>query len=167
MHFSCFKSVSLRRLALVLTLALLCAGCSRFEKDWRTAAALNSTSTTSLAGRWQGTWKSDVNGHTDELRCLIQPAGEGQFTARYHARYRRGLFRFTFQYTVPLVAKATDSGWTFSGQADLGWLAGGMYRYAGTVSSNRFHSTYDSRYDRGTFEMQRAPRAGNQQVRNQ
>ncbi len=152
--FMCSSPLLIHRLVMVCLLSLLCAGCSRFEKDWR-AAALNPTGATSLAGRWQGTWKSDVNGHTDELRCLIKPAEEGRFTAHYHARYRRGLFRFTFQYTVPLVAQPTPDGWSFSGQADLGWLAGGLYRYAGTANANRFHSSYDSRYDRGAFELHR------------
>lgn len=152
LHLSFF---GLRRLMMVAVLLAGCTGCSRFEKDWRAAAALNSTGTTSLAGRWQGTWKSEVNGHTDELRCLITPTDAGGFNARYHARYRRGLFRFTFQYTVPLVATRTAEGWDFSGGANLGWLAGGLYRYEGTVRSNRFHSTYDSRYDRGAFDMQR------------
>lgn len=155
MRFHYSNSFALRRLVMVAVLFLGCAGCSRFEKDWRAAAALNSSGTNSLASRWQGTWKSDVNGHTDELRCLITPADEGQFKAHYHARYRRGLFRFTFQYTVPLVARQTPDGWSFSGEANLGWLAGGVYRYAGTVITNRFHSTYDSRYDRGRFEMER------------
>lgn len=155
MRFLSDSSFPCRHLAMVAVLFLACAGCSRFEKDWRTAAALDSTGATSLAGRWQGTWRSDVNGHTDELRCLITPVDANRFTARYHARYRRGLFRFTFQYTVPLAARETSDGWSFSGGADLGWLAGGTYRYAGTASSNRFHSTYDSRYDRGQFEMKR------------
>ena len=159
MHFLCGSLFSSRRLAMVAVLFLACAGCSRFEKDWRAAAALDSTGTNSLAGRWQGTWKSDVNGHTDELRCLITPIDAGRFTARYHARYRRGLFRFTFQYTVSLAARETPAGWNFSGEADLGWLAGGMYRYAGTASGNRFHSTYDSRYDRGRFELERVNHA--------
>lgn len=158
MRFSSFDSVVRPRVltaAMMLAFLVLLAGCSRFEKDWRAAAVPSQTKSTSPAGRWQGTWKSDVNGHTDELRCLISSGKGDSFTARFHARYRRGLFRFSFQYSVPLHVERTSAGWKFSGDADLGWLAGGVYRYSGSVSNEQFHSTYDSRYDRGVFDMRR------------
>lgn len=159
MRFLSSKLVVVRHLATLAVLFLACAGCSRFEKRWREAAA-DVSGTTAMVGRWQGTWKSDANGHTDELRCIITATGTDQFNAHYHARYRRGLFRFRFQYAVPLVAKPSGDRWSFSGSADLGWLAGGIYRYEGVVSSNQFHSTYDSRYDRGQFYMQRVKESG-------
>ncbi len=155
---------AMTNIAVMLAIAgaglMMLAGCSRFEKDWRAAAISNATGANrSPAGRWAGTWKSDVNAHTDELRCLIRPLTNDVFEARYHARYRRGLLRFTFQYTVPLTVTATerDGSWQFAGEADLGWLAGGLYRYTGGVTNGLFHSRYDSRYDRGWFEMRRAP----------
>ena len=137
-------------------LIALVTGCSRFEKDWRAASDLNPSTVSSMAGRWQGTWKSDVNGHTDELRCLISPGTNNLHTARFHARYRRGIFRFSFGYTAALATTpSADGGHNFQGQADLGWYAGGVYRYEGRATETNFHSRYDSKYDRGIFEMRR------------
>ncbi len=147
---------SFRIFLLCLGVATL-AGCSRFEKDWR-AAAKAGDATRSIAGRWAGTWRSDVNGHTDALRCLIRPLTNGVFEARYHARYRKGLLRLTFQYAVPLSVTDQGDAWQFAGAANLGWLAG-VYRYAGGVTNGQFRSSYDSQYDRGWFEMERVPQA--------
>ena len=44
---------------------------------------------------------------------------------------------------------------SFTADADLGWLAGGKYEYDGSVEGDDFQSTYNSKGDHGTFEMQR------------
>ena len=129
-------------------------GCSSFDRAWR-AAGKSLEASDSIAGGWQGTWRSDVNGHTDELRCLLTPLTNGFYSARYHARYRRHLFRFSFGYTASLSVRRGEGSSDFDGQADLGWYAGGVYRYKGTVSATNFFSTYDSKYDRGVFRMTR------------
>ena len=140
---------------LCLTAVLLGAtGCSSFDHAWR-AAGKSPEASDSIAGRWQGTWRSDANGHADELRCLLTPLTNGFYSARYHARYRRGLFRFSFGYTASLSVRRGEGSSKFEGRADLGWLAGGAYRYKGTVSATNFFSTYDSKYDRGVFQMTR------------
>ena len=46
----------------------------------------------------------------------------------------------------------------FSGEADLGSMAGGVYTYDGRVSDEAFHSTYKSSGDHGTFDMHRVSR---------
>ena len=43
----------------------------------------------------------------------------------------------------------------FSGQKDLGSLFGGLYTFKGNATPQRFTASYDSSYDRGTFEMRR------------
>ena len=108
-----------------------------------------------IAGRWEGTWRSDANGHTDALRCLMTAQTNGFYSARFHAQYKRGLFRFSFSYTVPLEVRREGDAFRFDGGADLGWLAGGQYHYHGTATATNFHSTYDSKYDRGVFDMTR------------
>lgn len=142
-----------RSIALPLAGLLLAAttGCSSFERSWRAAASIPS-SAHSLAGRWEGSWRSDVNGHQGRLRCLITPQTGDVFEARFHATYLKVL---RFGYTVPLTARFTNDAWHFHGEADLGKMAGGVFHYAGTATSQRFHSTYRSRSDHGTFEMQR------------
>jgi hypothetical protein len=130
---------------------LLCAGgCTSFDHDWHKATS--SSSPDDLQGRWQGTWLSDVNGHNGELRCLITKTSDGFYRARFHARYQRVL---SFGYTVPLKAEPVTNGFKFSGDADLGWLKGGIYHYEGNATATNFFSTYGCKYDHGTFQMSR------------
>lgn len=139
---------------------LLLGGCStaRFNRAW-TAAAEAPVAGSELAGRWEGTWRSDVNAHTGRLRCLVTPSTNGTYTARFHAEYRL-LFPLTFSYAVPLTAtnRPDSTGLGFAGQADLGWLAGGVYTYRGRATATNFFSTYECARDRGIFEMTRPAR---------
>ena len=43
----------------------------------------------------------------------------------------------------------------FNGQENLGWLAGGVYRYDGTTDGQAFDCTYQSKHDHGRFQMTR------------
>lgn len=138
----------------VLTLALCLCGCSSFNRDWKAAGA--SQPTQGIAGRWEGRWHSDANGHNDRLRCLLTPSTNGFYAARFHAEYKR-LFRFKFSYTVSLLVTngSTPDTFEFKGSENLGWYAGGVYTYTGTASATNFHSTYNSKYDHGTFQLTR------------
>ena len=132
----------------------LITGCSSFNRAWKKSAAIPPEAN-SLAGRWEGTWLSNVNGHNDQLRCLMSPVTNGIYSARFHAKYRRGILRFTFGYTAELTVREEEGTFQFQGESNLGWYAGGVYRYAGTASGTNFFSTYDSKYDRGFFRMTR------------
>jgi len=131
------------------------AGCSGFTKAWK-AAAPGGPAGPGLAGRWEGTWKSDATGHQDSLRCLVSEGTNGLHQARFQARYRK-VFRWTVGYSLPLQAEQAGDATRFQGQANLGWLAGGTYRCVGTATATNFHATYESKYDRGTFDMVRPP----------
>ena len=136
---------------------VLLTGCSSYNRKWRAALA-QPIPTDSIAGPWEGHWISDVNGHKGRLRCIIIPGGDGLYDAQYHAKYRRIL---SFGYTVPLRAEETENRtWKFSGEADLGKLAGGVYTYEGSATPSQFFSTYHSKYDHGKFELSR-PLKGN------
>jgi hypothetical protein len=140
-----------RGLAGCLLVTTLC-GCSGFGREWR-AAARQPAQNDPLAGRWEGRWVSAVNGHTGRLRAVLSPTGEHTYRARFHARYA-GLF--TFGYTVQLqVTREASGAAQFTGEADLGKLAGGVYRYTGRADATRFLATYESRADHGRFEMGR------------
>ena len=144
---------NLRRLALIVLMAavvLIVAGCSSFNREWRKAGR-NSIAASDLEGRWEGQWISDVNGHHGKLRCIVKKDGNVH-RARFHAKYRKIL---SFGYTVPLKVAAMDSGFKFQGEADLGALAGGIYRYEGHADATNFFSTYSCKYDHGRFQMQR------------
>ena len=130
---------------------MLLAGCSTFNHEWNRAAN-QPIAANDLQGRWQGVWVSDVNHHTDSLRCIITRKDDGAYRARFRAKYHQV---FTFGYTVPLKVEPATNGFTFSGQANLGWLAGGLYHYEGHADATNYFSTYSCKYDHGTFQMTR------------
>ncbi len=138
-------------LALAIVVLLGAAGCSSFNRAWQRAGQA-PVPTGNLAGRWQGTWLSEVNGHTDQLRCLVAPEPDGSFRARFHAKYRK---IFSFGYTVRLNVRTNDQRFAFEGEANLGWYAGGLYHYTGWAESTNFHATYSCKYDHGTFDLTR------------
>jgi hypothetical protein len=135
----------------VLALALLVCGCSSFNREWKRAGK-QPAPTDSVTGRWEGSWLSDVNAHTGKLRCIVTHQTNDLYAARFRATYKKIL---RFSYTVPLTVNASNDVWHFRGEEDLGALAGGVYRYVGSATTTNFHSTYDSKYDRGIFELQR------------
>jgi hypothetical protein len=130
---------------------LLFCGCSTFNRDWKKAAQQN-VPVGSIEGRWDGKWLSDVNGHTGRLRCLLTRETDSSYEARFRATYWK-VFRFS--YSVSLRFEQKDVTWHFTGDENLGKLAGGIYHYEGQVTPTNFFSTYWSRYDHGTFQMQR------------
>jgi len=145
-----------RKALACLIAALWFTGCSTFERDWQ-AARLTPRLQDDLAGRWEGTWLSKANGHNDQLRAIITKGSNDVYLTRFHARYKKGIFRFSFGYSVPLQVQRTNDAYQFQGEADLGWLAGGLYRYEGSATGTNFFSTYRCKYDRGTFQMTRPP----------
>jgi len=130
---------------------ILVNGCSSFNREWKKAAA-SPPPTNSLPSRWEGTWLSDKNGHTGELLCLLTRVNDTNYQARFKATYWK-IFRAS--YTVTFLGELRDGVWQFKGDEDLGWLAGGVYHYEGSVTRTNFFSTYRSKYDHGTFELQR------------
>lgn len=132
-------------------MTLLVCGCSSFNRDWRRSGR-QPVPADSITGRWEGDWSSDVNAHTGKLRCLITHQTNDVYAARFRATYLKVL---RFSYTVPLTVNNSNHVWYFRGEEDLGVAAGGVYRYVGGATATNFHSTYDSKYDRGTFKLLR------------
>lgn len=141
-HLSC---------GLLVCSLLLATGCSQFEKHWKQAGQ-HDYPETKLAGRWMGTWTSEGDGDSGELRCLIDDLDGGAYRASFRSTYGH-IFRF--DHTVTLYAVNLRGMWTFEGSEDLGLFAGGVYTYKGKANSNKLFSTYDSRHDQGTFELHR------------
>lgn len=137
----------------VLALTVSSTACYTFDREWKKAEKTASPAG-SLEGRWVGTWKSDHNGHNDTLRCLMTRTGTNTYSAYFHAMYQK---IFSFSYTVPLTATAsgTNGQFKFTGQADLGLFAGGLYHYEGVTTPTNFLSTYRCPSDWGTFQMHR------------
>jgi hypothetical protein len=138
-------------LLLLLSILSLGSGCTTFDKAWAQAAHEPLTSN-NLLGRWHGTWLSDANGHNGTLRCVVTQKADGTLSARFRAVYRKVI---GFGYTVPLQATESNGAFRFTGEANLGWWAGGVYHYEGYANETNFFSTYSCKYDHGTFRMTR------------
>ena len=148
-----FKGIRGLYLALIGVLPMVTGGCTSFDHDWQNAAR-QFPSPEDIQGRWQGVWLSDVNHHTDSLRCVITKKSDGVYKARFLARYHRVL---SFGYTTLLKTEPDGAEWKFTGEANLGWLKGGVYHYEGRASVTNYFSTYRCKYDNGTFQMGRPP----------
>jgi len=142
---------AVRPLLGLLLLGLAATGCSTFNRDWK-ATASTAAPVNDIAGRWEGTWQSDVTRHHGKLRCLVTHLEGGDYQARYRAKYLRIM---SFSYPVRLKVAAAEDGFKFNGEADLGWYAGGLYQYEGRASATNFYSTYESKDDHGSFQMRR------------
>jgi hypothetical protein len=135
-----------------LSLAILTTGCRSFHRGWKAATAA-SPPASDISGPWDGSWLSDVNGHHGRLRCLVTRLDERHYRARYKATYRKIL---RFGYTVDMeIARPLNDRFQFNGKADLGWWGGGIYHYDGYATTTNLFSTYNSKYDHGTFQMKR------------
>jgi hypothetical protein len=140
----------------LLVLTTLVGGCSsttEFEQVWE-AAAVSQPPEDAITGRWTGTWQNEGNGHSGPMRAVITRLDENYYLAHYDARYG-GMF--TFEHVVPLRVAPTDDGdrVEFSGEADLGRMAGGVYEYTGHATPGQFISDYMSEGNTGTYRLSR------------
>ena len=143
-----------RILFLFIVASLLSSCASAFNREWK--AAIKAGPQPGIRGAWQGTWKSDVNGHHGRLRCVIGPAknAQGDHGFHYHATWAgilSGAYRADHRAT-PAPAK---DGHTFQGRHQMPGWAGGMYNYKGTVRGDDFIASYECALDKGTFQMKR------------
>lgn len=134
-----------------LFLLLALTGCSSFNRDYK-QALLKGAPKDGVEGPWVGAWLSDKNGHNGELRGLITKLEGDIYHTRFKARYWKF---FTYTSEVEFEMQPHHDGFEFFGVKRLGWLAGGEYTYEGRVSPKEFFSTYQNKWDRGTFQMDR------------
>ena len=145
---------NIRRKLPVLAFLLVLLGtasCSSFNRDWKSGAKTPAPAG-GIEGRWEGVWLSHTNGHHGQLRSLMSKQTDTQYQARFHAKFWK---IFSYGYTVLLTARELDGAYQFQGDADLGWLAGGLYHYDGQATPTNFVSTYRSKHDGGVFHMER------------
>jgi HEAT repeat protein len=134
-------------------LAALVNNASDFKRHWN-EDTLPPGASNGLQGRWQGQWISEANGHCGALRCVLTRGEGGDYKAAFHAVYA-SILRVC--YTVPLHGQWNDGKLKLEGDADLGPLAGGIYRYQGEAGETEFICQYNCKYDHGTFHMKPAP----------
>ncbi len=141
-------------LGLVALLIVVGSGCSTFNYEWRQAKR-KPVPSNEITGPWEGRWVSDANGHQGRLRALITQVDTNHYDVKFHAAYKKWV-TVHFGYTVRMETRAKEEGGvSFQGRENLGALAGGVYTYEGHANPTNFFSTYDSKYDRGTFQMTR------------
>jgi hypothetical protein len=150
MFFPHLTSGILRGILVFMTLLCL-TGCSSFNRDWKQMRT-NPTPDDPITGRWDGSWISDQNGHTGRLRALITKGTGAEYQARFHAKFFK---IFSYGYSIPMKVMRGPDLLTFEGQADLGWLAGGIYRCHGTATATNFHALYTSKRDHGKLLLTR------------
>jgi hypothetical protein len=138
--------IVIRAVALLLSIAVLTSGCSSFERAWRNPPAESS----GIAGRWEGKWKSARSGDSGKLRAIITRHSAAQYKARFHATYH-SVLSAVYGVTLDVTQRGPRS--EFRGAANLGvW---GRYETAGHATRTQFRATYRSKFDHGTFEMER------------
>ena len=132
-----------------------CSGI-RFERDWKQAL---THPTPAPAGCWEGHWKSDANGHTGKLRCLVETSGTDPLDLkfRYLATWQEFL-QATFTINCRAVAQGAGR-WKVTGTKDLGSMLGGAFSHQGAITPQTIRARYTSRLDQGVMELER-PVAG-------
>jgi hypothetical protein len=127
------------------------AGCSTFERDWKAAAA--ATRPAGVGGAWEGEWHSATRHGAGRLKCILS---DGEQSGQYQARFRATFWGFLKAgYTIRLDGREDGQGMSLEGSKDLGWMAGGVYRYRGRISGEEFSCEYESKADHGTFTLRR------------
>ncbi len=131
---------------------LLLGGCSSFNREWKGAA---QESAQGVEGRWVGRWHSDYNQHEGPLRCLITKKDGNIYHTRFHAKYKLGFLTVGYPYDMNMTITRARESYHFKGEADLGRLAGGVYRYDGNGTATGIDMGYRASEDFGTFKLER------------
>ncbi len=134
-------------------IALLMTGCA-FEREWQ-AAQSYAYPEHELAGCWDGSWQSDSSSRQGDLRAIITKEGAGAYHAHFKATHATGI---PFEFDTPLLVTDDGSVYTFESEADLGWLAGGLYNCEGMANGSDFDADFRvSNGNHGSFRMQKLP----------
>ncbi|HEY2584679.1 MAG TPA: hypothetical protein VGI81_02815, partial [Tepidisphaeraceae bacterium] len=134
---------------LIALSSLAACGCSsNFDRQWEAAG---NPPAGGIEGRWQGHWKSEQDGHTGALRCLVRKLGPETYEASFDATYASV---FTFAYDAKLEGRRAGDQIYLLGDQDLGWPVY-TYHYAGMASPAQLYCTYHARDDRGFFALVR------------
>ncbi len=143
-----------------LAIALSSCGAASYPRGFGKASAALPRPPANAEGPWEGTWESDVNGHTGPLWCIVSPTPNrpGHYDFRYRAGW--GVLRFgDYTHTTPATL-AADGSIRLSGEMVL---PGGFgnYQVEGLLTKDNFNATYKSDGDNGTMTLGRPAPLGN------
>ncbi len=138
----------------LLLLAATLTSCSSFENEWKSALAdYESGAIKSPEGPWTGSWTTNTNGHTGDLRAIVKESKSkpGEYDFRYHATWAK---IFSGSYTVSYPVVRSGNGYRVDGSQKLGPF--GTFHHKGRIQGNSFRATYSSdKGDLGDFNLKR------------
>lgn len=134
--------------------ALFLSSCAGYNQAWQEAVASYHTGETEgPEGPWTGSWKTETNGHSGALRCIVEPAPEqpGTYKFRYHALWGGGIPAVR---TVRYPVQRRDDRWVVEGEEKL---FTGRFHHRATIRKDRFEASYtkDDGKEVGAFRMKR------------
>jgi hypothetical protein len=141
------RPLPLRRLLIVLALAMNSCASTRPPAQPVAIAAPEP-----LLGRWEGTWRSQMNQQPGALTCLVSREPDGRHRFDFRATFWKV---FHASYSVRLDVREIPGGYALTGSQNLGGFMGGVYRYEGSVSNGVLRATYKSDADHGVFKLTR------------
>lgn len=145
------------------------SACSSYEGKWKDAGHAErffgngyvARPRDPFVGRWEGRWTSNRHRTRDgyaggRLRCIFRKVDDRHYEARFKANW----MIFASSYRTVLDAERRGGVLQLVGEHRLASVfGGGVYKYSGRVTPERFSARYDAAYDSGTFEMRR-PESG-------
>jgi len=105
-----------------------------------------------LSGKWNGTWRSEINEHAGPLKAKFTVVEDSKVQARFNGRFFK-LIPFHFNVTLEIV-KNENGVVTLKGKENLGRTLG-TYTYNATYSNGKFIAKYSTEKDKGVFEVSR------------
>ena len=161
LNLSMFRSVAAMVGGFVLAISFSSCTGPGFSAAYRDSLTAYRTAEAKppVAGPWEGYWKSDVNGHTGNLRAIGTPTpsaacasdGSDHYSFRYHATWAEVLSGgYTSDHQVK---KGPDGSYLVQGEKDIALI--GRYSSKGSVVGDLFETRYQSESDNGVFVLKR------------
>lgn len=132
--------------------ALLATGCTSFEKKWQ-ATRQQPPPAGDITGAWTGTWQNTNNAHGGALRALVTQMNATNYTVRFHAVWGS----HSGSFNTKLVGQPEGDEFVFVGRKRI---LGFLITTRGHANATNFFSTYESRFDTGTFTLKRPATGG-------
>ncbi|MCE9566773.1 MAG: hypothetical protein K8U57_32610 [Planctomycetes bacterium] len=114
-------------------------------------AGITQAQQSPLAGRWDGYWISDKNGHTGPLHGRFRQIDSNTYRVAFHGRFAKII---PFWYTTKLHVEGAGDGVVLLGASQNLPLLG-EYRTTATATDTSFNATFTSRKDSGRFVLNR------------
>lgn len=105
------------------------------------------------SGPWQGTWTTNTNGHSGDLRAIVTPSSDepGEYDFRYHATWGK---IFSGSYTVSYDVDRRGNRYFVNGEENLGFF--GRFGHKAIIDNDAFEATFSSEDgDLGDFSLRR------------